>query len=205
MCLLMAFFMSFALGCSDEVLEIQENVAVEPVAEEAPVIQYVDWSEDQTGTSAKPAFGKGCRYRASVESVWELAADGADDHMTLSGEAAGEVNVSFTAHVDGSAVMVATAALQRVLSGKAYYEAEGNLSFSDAPDETWSIIDGTLCFESSLMTSTTALDAEFSFIARLDGQETLRTVGGTFVLPADKMSEGTSLAISDEAIALDLR
>ena len=204
-CVLLGIFACGVGACSETLVEGVTEVEVEPRVEERPVVEYVEWSEDQTGTSAKPAFNKGCRYRASAESMWELTADGPNDLFALSGEAAGQVSLSLSARVDGVEVMGAVADLQRVLSGKAYYEASGTMSFSEASTEAWTVIDGTLCFESSLVGSPTEIAAEFSLIARSPDGNALRSVGGTFVLAAEQMPEGTTFAINDDAIALDLR
>ena len=191
-----------ALGCADEPMEALPPV-VEATTESAPVsVDYTEWSADQTGTTAKPAYGKGCRYRAGAESVWELAADGPDDSFRLSGDAAGEVSATFEVMASGARVLSATATLERVLSGKSYYAAKGTLTMDG---ESWTLLDGTLCFEASVVTSTSDLAAEFSLIASRDGDGLLRTVGGTFTLASDKMATGTDLDIADEAIALDLR
>ena len=190
-----------AFACSDSPVEsvpdVQDAVPVEP----SVVIDYSDWSADQTGTTAKPAFGKGCRYRAGEGSVWALASDGANDRVSIFGDAAGEIVVSFEARSGGVSVFETSVTYERVLSGKAYYRGSGSITFEG---EAWDVVDGTLCFESSIATSTTAVAAEFSLIASRDSGARLRTVGGTFVLPADKMGTGAELAIDDDAIALTL-
>jgi hypothetical protein len=192
-------------GCAVEVPEPEPDV-VEGVAEEvAPQTEYADWSADQLGTTAKPAYGKGCRYRFSAESVWELKADGDDDEMSVVGPAADEVSVTLAAWTGSSASMTAEVVLSRVLSGKAYYEAAGVMTFADEVGESWTVLDGTLCFSSTLVGSTADVPGEFSLIAQRDSDDEMRTVGGTFTLPADKMGVESDLNISDDAIALDLR
>jgi hypothetical protein len=192
-------------GCADEE-STQDPQPVADVSEEVVVpTDYTDWSADQSGTTAKPAYGKACRYRASEESVWELAADGADDHLSVVGPSAGEVSLHLEARAAGAVSMGADVVLSRVLSGKAYYEATGTMSFDDDAGQSWSVLDGTLCFASTVVGTTSPVPGEFSLIAQRDMDGEIRTVGGTFTLPADKMSPDSDLNISDDAIALDLR
>ena len=103
-----------------------------------------------------------------------------------------------------TSVMVAAVTLDRVLPGKAYYQATGSLQFGSELEETWTVVDGTLCFESTLVDATADIPGEFSLIAQKDGEETMRTVGGTFVLSPGTAS-GSELSIDAMAIALDLR
>ena len=200
---MMAMMLSVtALACSDAPLTTSPDV-VEPLVESAaPTVDYTEWSAEQTGTTAKPAYDKGCRYRAGEESVWQLAADGADDRLSIVGEAAGEINVVFDVVSEGASVLIAEATFERVLSGKAYYKASGTMTHEG---EGWTLLDGTLCFESSVVNATGDVAAEFSLIASRESDNTLRTVGGTFILPSDKVASSTALDISDDAIALDLR
>jgi hypothetical protein len=196
----------WAPGCAVEVPEPEpEVVEGGSVPEDAPVIDYSDWSANQSGTTAKPAYGKGCRYRFSPESLWELAADGNDDHLTVVGPAADEVSVTFAVVTAGVDTMTAEVVASRVLSGKAYYEAEGEMAFASAPTESWTVVDGAICFSSTLVGSDVDVPGEFSLIAQRESDGEMRTVGGTFTLPADKMSPDSALNISDDAIALDLR
>ncbi|MDP6946217.1 MAG: hypothetical protein QF464_18865 [Myxococcota bacterium] len=192
-------------GCSDDVGEAgtQADVNAEPDVFEAT--EYTDWSEDQTGTTAKPAFDKGCRYKAVDGELWELAADGDNDRLTLTGPATGEVNLTLYVNEGVSPVMLANVELQRTLPGKAYEQATGSLQFGEGLAEFWTVIDGTLCFETSLVDATEDVAGEFSLIAEEDVGDGLRTVGGTFTVSAAAITGSDSLNVNDQAIALDLR
>ena len=115
-------------------------------------------SAEQTGTTAKPAYDKGCRYRAGEESVWQLAADGADDRLSIVGEAAGEINVVFDVVSEGTSVLIAEATFERVLSGKAYYKASGTMTHEGGLD----LAGRHPLFESSVVNATGEVAAEFS-------------------------------------------
>lgn len=192
-------------GCADEPLEVPtESVQEAESSEERTPTAYTDWTLEQSGTTAKPAYAKGCRYLASEESLWELPSDGENDRLTLVGSASGEVSLTLYTNVANAPVMMASVTLQRVLTGKAYYEAVGSLQFGEGLEEMWTVLDGTLCFESTLVDASADVPGEFSLIAQKDGEETLRTLGGTFVLSPGAAS-GAELNIDDSAIALDLR
>jgi len=192
-------------GCAVEEAEAEFNVTVEPTEEVLPQTDYTDWSLEQSGTTAKPGYGKGCRYRFSEESVWELQADGANDQLGLVGPAASDVNLTLTVWTGTSASMSADVVLSRVLSGKAYYEAQGAVTFSGDSADTWTVLDGTLCFASNVVGATEDIPGEFSLIAQRDADGEMRTVGGTFTLPVDNTAPDSELNISDDSIALDLR
>jgi hypothetical protein len=102
-------------------------------------------------------------------------------------------------------VMLATVTLQRSLPGKAYYEAIGGLQFGTDLSETWTVIDGTLCFEVSLVDATEDVHGEFSFIAEEDAGSGLRTVGGTFTVSAAAITGSDPLNINDQSVALDIQ
>jgi len=192
-------------GCAVEEAVAESQVTVEPTEEVVSQTDYTDWSLEQSGTTAKPGYGKGCRYRFSEESVWELEADGANDQLGLMGAAASDVNLTLTVWTGASASMTADVVLSRVLSGKAYYEAQGAVTFSGDSADTWSVLDGTLCFASNVVGATQDIPGEFSLITQRDADGEIRTVGGTFTLPVDKTAADSDLNISDDSIALDLR
>ena len=69
--------------------------------------EYTDWSPGQMGTTSKPKYGSYCRYKAVDGELWELAADGVDDHLMLTGPAMGPVSLTLHVINGGEAVMVA--------------------------------------------------------------------------------------------------
>ena len=201
-CMFISMWAFLSLGCGDDASAVSGGADAGMTDREGDAVAYTDWSEDMTGTTAKPAYGR-CRYRAVDSEVWSWPVDGDNDRLTLTGAASGEVALSLYALDGASSVMLANVSLQRVLSGKAYYEAVGDVQFGEALSDTWTVVDGTVCFETSLVNATGDVPGEFSLIAEQSGA--LRTIGGTFTLAADAINGSDALNINDQAIGLDIR
>lgn len=194
-----------AAGCADGPGEPVPEPDASAEADTATPTEYTDWTGDMTGTTAKPAFGKGCRYKAVGGEVWKLPADGSNDRLTLVGPASGPVTLTLYVIEGLNPMMLATVDLERTLTGKAYYKATGPIQFGAGLAEMWTVVDGTLCFESSLVDATTDIAGEFSLIAEEDGGTGLRTVGGTFTVAVAAITGSDSLNVNDQSITLDLQ
>lgn len=224
-CIAIAALSLIAVGCSDSPAEGDAGVDSPGEDNVTQSVDFTDWPLGTTGTMSKPKYGQGCRYKAVDGELWELAADGDNDRLTLLEPVADEVNLTLYAMAGTASVMLANVEFQqRHLPGKAYYEATGSLQFGEGLAETWTVLDGTLCFQHKVLErscvqevdcpsgqpcvanvcATGDIAGEFSLIAQEDGGEGLRTVGGTFTLSEDAISGSDLLNVNDDAIALQI-
>ncbi len=150
-------------------------------------------------TVKTPAYGVSCRL--AVDDVVTVASNGAaDDALTLSAPASGPATLSLTVTGAGG-TFEAQVTAARALLGKSYREATGTASLGG---QSWTVVDGTLCFAEKLATGQ-AVEGELSLIlARPEGGH--QSVAGTFTLPGAAVDAGSDpTTVAATALDVDLR
>lgn len=205
LCALLALAGLAGAGCGDDGGAVAADGGAEtPFVAPDVETEYTDWPP-VGATTALPAYGKGCRYRAVEGSLFESATNGApNDELTLAGPVDGPASAAISVRdADGLVLEASVDFADRTLPKKGFHEASGTATWGAEGAHSGTIVHGAICFADQLVPDED-VDGEFSLILE-DSAGVYHTVGGAFELPGEAVTGADPIAVDAGALDIDLR